>query len=269
MFEIPEDRLPPGFTDTVEDPPASPVEARPAATVVLLRDTPAGRMEALLMRRHRRSGFVPGAWVFPGGRVDPADADPALHGRIRGLSRPIRPAPAFWAAALREQFEETGVLMARDTGGAWSPDAASDARMESLRQRLMEDEMGLLEVVEQLGVEPDARRMVHIAHWVTPIVEPRRYDTHFFAAALPEGRTEMVDRREMTEAAWLEPAAALERFEAGTLPMVFPTVKTLETLASFRTVTAVLDAFRERSVRRVLPRLVRTEDGVAIVVDDD
>lgn len=268
MFEIPEDRLPPGYTDTVEDPPASPVEARPAATVVLLRDTQAGSMEVLLMRRHRRSGFVPGAWVFPGGRVDPADAAVGLHERIRGLPDPARPEPAFWAAALRELFEETGVLMAREADGAWSPDAAGSAPHESLRQRLMEDELGLLDVVERLGVGPDARRMVHIAHWVTPVVERRRYDTHFFAAALPNGRTEMVDRREMTEAAWLEPAAALERFEAGTLPMVFPTVKTLEALAPFQTTDAVLDAFRERSVQRVLPRLVRTERGVAIVVDD-
>ena len=266
MFEIPEEQLPPGFADTVEEPPVDPVDAVPAATVVLLRDGAAGP-EVLLMRRHRQSGFVPGAWVFPGGRVDPADGDPGLVDRCRGLPAEATPGTPFWMAAIREAFEETGVLLAR-TGEAWVADASSDERVEAVRRSLMDDDATLTDVVDRLDVTLDARPLVHAAHWVTPVVEARRYDTHFFVAVVPDGRDARPDPREMVEAAWLEPAAALERFEAGALPMVFPTVKTLESLLGHGSADAVLDTFRDRPVERVLPRLVRTPRGVGIVVDE-
>lgn len=266
MFEIPAERLPPGFAETVEDPPARPVAPRPAATTVLLRDGEPG-LEALLMRRHRGSGFVPGAWVFPGGRVDAADSGPALYERIDGLPSDPEPDSAFWTAALRELFEETGVLLARDAGGEWAPDAVSDRRLDRLRHSLLADEASLLDVLEELDLTLVANGVVHIAHWVTPVVEPRRYDTHFFAVALPPGRTIRADPREMTEAEWFVPTAALARFEAGTLPMVFPTVRTLEALRDFDSVEHALGSLRDRPVPRILPRLVRTPTGVAIVVD--
>lgn len=267
MFEIPADRLPPGFVDTVDQPPAHPATPRPAATIVLLRDESDGP-EALLMRRHRSSGFVPGAWVFPGGRVDSADSGPALYERIRGLSGREQPDGAFWTAALRELFEETGVLLAQDGQGAWAADAHSDRRLARLRRGLMDETASLLDLLEELDLTLVADDVVHIAHWITPVVEARRYDTHFFAAALPEGRTVEEDAREMTEAAWLTPAAALARFEQGELPMVFPTVKTLEALRGYGSVEHALTSLRHREVQSILPRLVRTETGVAIVVDD-
>lgn len=269
MFEIPYDRLPPGFAETVDDPPASPANPRPAATTVLLRDRTTGSgVEVLLMRRHRRSGFVPGAWVFPGGRVDPGDSAPSLYERIRGLSSDPDPPAQFWTAALRELFEETGVLLARGKSGRWWPDAASHPATEELRRALMEDEMSMMDVLTELEVTLDASAMVHIAHWVTPVVEPRRYDTHFFAVALPTERTARADPREMTEAAWLDPRTALDRFERGDLPMVFPTIRTLEMLDGHDSVEHVLSSFRQRRVHTILPRLVRTGTGVAIVVDE-
>lgn len=272
MFEIPEERLPPGFADTVEEPPPEPAEAFPAATVVLMRDSDSGP-EVLLLRRHRRSGFVPGAWVFPGGRVDRADADPSLLDRCRGLARDPEPGVPFWMAAIREAFEETGVFLARsaaaDEGaGGWLPDASSSREVETVRRALMDDEATLLDVVHRLDAELDARPMVHAAHWVTPVVEPRRYDTHFFVAVVPDGRTARPDPREMVEAVWLTPPAALERFEAGALPMVFPTLKTLEALRDHDATDSVLETFRNHTVERILPRLVRTPDGVGIVVDE-
>jgi 8-oxo-dGTP pyrophosphatase MutT (NUDIX family) len=200
--------------------------------------------------------------------VDGADSAPPLYQRIRGLpSRPV-PEAAFWTAALRELFEETGILMARDAEDEWSREATAHHAVESLRRSLMDDEITMMDVLEELGLTLDASGMVHIAHWVTPVVEPRRYDTHFFVAALPEGRTAAADPREMTDSRWIAPAAALERFEQGELPMVFPTVRTLETLRSFRTVEDVLASFRGRTVARILPRLVRTASGVAIVTDE-
>lgn len=267
MYEIPEERLPPGFVDSIEDRPDRPATPRPAATVLLLRDGEDGA-EVLLMRRHRSSGFVPGAWVFPGGRVDPADSGPALYERIRGL--PARPVPdaMYWTAGLRELFEETGVLLARTAAGRWVEDARARPEVDALRQALMNGSATLLDALESLGASLDVERTVHVAHWITPVVEPRRYDTHFFAAALPRDRVATVDPREMTDSVWLTPAAALARFEQGALPMVFPTVRTLEGLRAFGSVEQALAALRHRAVPPILPRLVRTAGGVAIVVDE-
>lgn len=266
MFEIPEDRLPPGFADTVVNPPARPAEAVPAATVVLMRDGTGGP-EVLLMRRHHSSGFVPGAWVFPGGRVDEADADPRLRERIRGLPEDADPGLAYWAAALREAFEETGVLLARTTDG-WVADAR-DPRVEAVRRSLMDDEATLLDVLDALDVALDAEGMVHAAHWVTPVVEPRRYDTRFFIASVEPGTEVIADPREMVDAAWLTPQEALSRFRAGDLPMVFPTVRTLEDLVGFPSAAAAVDAARNKPVRPRLPRLVKTPTGVAIRLPGD
>ena len=268
MFEIPAERLPPGFVDTVEEVPERPATPRPAATIVLMRDGTAGP-EVLLMRRHRGSGFVPGAWVFPGGRVDTADSGPALYERIEGLPTDPSPDSDFWTAALRELFEETGVLLARDAQGTWAADATADRRLKGHRSALLEGTAAMLDVLEDLDLRLVADGMVHIAHWVTPVVEPRRYDTHFFVAALPPDRTAAADAREMTDTVWSTPAAALERFEAGALPMVFPTVKTLETLRGYGSVEDALTSLRHRNVPRILPRLVRTEKGVAIVIEGE
>lgn len=266
MFEIPFSRLPPNFAESLDRVPAEPARPRPAATVVLLRDGTDGP-EALLLRRHRSSGFVPGAWVFPGGRVDTADGEPALLARLDGVEPDVEPAPGYRAAAIREVFEETGVLLAEGADGAPSPCAARDPALEALRERLMEDEVSLLEVLEARDLTARGNALVHFAHWITPVVEPRRYDTRFFLAALPAGADARADDREMTDLAWVTPAGALERFQRGELPMVFPTVRTLESLVGFDAVEATLDAFRGREVPAILPRLVRTATGVGITID--
>jgi len=264
---IPGSRLPPGFVETVGAIPERVAEARPAATAVLMRDGERG-LEVLLLRRSRTSGFVPGAYVFPGGRVDPADADPRVFARSCG-ELPPEPAAQYWAAALREIFEETGVLLAVDGDGGHAADAVSDADLESLRVSLLEDRVSLLDVLDRRDLRPAVDRLVYVAHWITPEVEPRRFDTRFFLAALPPGRNTTFEPREMSDAIWLAPAAALDRFATGTLPMVFPTVRTLESVAGFDNVAAAFAALRGRTVRPLLPRLVRTPDGVGLVLDDD
>jgi 8-oxo-dGTP pyrophosphatase MutT (NUDIX family) len=264
-FVIPADRLPPGFAQSVEKPADPPAEPKPAATVVLLRDGKQG-MEALLLKRHRSSGFVPGAYVFPGGRTDEADAAPELKERATNF-QPRGVPHHFWFAAVREVFEETGVLLAREAGDAWVPSASADARMEELRLKLMDGLVPLHDVLRAANCHVDFSAMVYFAHWITPVAEPRRYDTRFFAAALPDDREVKADPREMTDALWLTPKQALVRFKEGTLPMVFPTVRTLEELAKFESVAQALDYLRIRDVPPVLPRLVRTSAGVGIVID--
>jgi 8-oxo-dGTP pyrophosphatase MutT (NUDIX family) len=263
---IPADRLPPGFAERIDHPPADAATPLPAATVVLVRDGPAAP-ELLLLKRHRSAGFVPGAYVFPGGRVDDADSDPDLV-RLLGEA-PAPPAPAYWLAGIRELFEETGVLLARDAAGESCADATRDARVAEWREALMSRGATLLDVLTALRVRPDASRMVYCAHWITPVAEPRRYDTRFFLAELPRACTTAVDEREMTDAVWTTAAAALASFESGRLPMVFPTIKTIQRLVGYRMVADMIMAFRGTTVPPVLPRLVRTPEGVGIVVDED
>lgn len=272
-YEIPAERLPPGFAESVEEIPSDPVAPRPAATVVLLRE--GDGLEVLLLRRTRSAGFVPGAYVFPGGRVDSSDGDPALVERIRGLDPEAASlrlelvdaepgAIAFYSAALREAFEETGILVGRDDRGARPGSAAADTRMAELQDALLSGEIDFPTALDRSGHRLDGEAVAYIAHWITPVVEPRRYDTRFFAAEVPPGTEPRLNPREMNDWVWLTPEAALLRYEEASLPMIFPTIKTLESLREFGSPTEAMAAFREREIPEVLPRIVRTPRGIGL-----
>ena len=264
-YIIAEQRLPPGFAQRIDHVPETIALARPAATVVLVRDTDSGP-EALLMRRHGSAGFVPGAWVFPGGRVDPADAAPDLWSPPSPVLVPPR---EFWVAAVREVFEETGVLLATRVDGTALDGRAVTEALAQWRSELLADRATLLDVLRDVRLRLALEETIHLAHWVTPIVEPRRYDTHFFLARLPAGATVTVDPREMTAAQWLAPSVALQQFERGELPMVFPTVRVLEALAPFSSVRDATRALRDRVVPTIMPRLVRVKEGIAFLIDQE
>ena len=278
-FVIPFDQLPDNFARSIEEPPAVPATPRPAATIVLLRDGPDG-LEVLLMKRNRSAGFVPGAYVFPGGRVDGTDAEDAAMTRLDGLSPSAAaerlalpdgdpPAIAYYLAALREAFEETGILVAERPDGSPPPTAAEDAAVDDVRNHLMADDITFSGALERLGARVQGDSIEYIAHWITPRPEPRRYDTRFFAARVAEGATPIVDPREMSDAVWLSPRAALTRCDQGTLPMVFPTIRTIEELARYPSVDDALDGYGAATVRTILPTLVITPTGVGLQIDDD
>lgn len=255
-----------------------PADPRPAATIVLMRDDADG-LEILLMRRNRNAGFVPGAYVFPGGRVDAADGEAAAIDLVDGLSAPQSaqrldlPDPssamAYYLAALREAFEETGILVGVLPDGTSPPSAAVDSRVDGVRDRLMKDVLTFSDALTELECRIAGNAVEYIAHWITPIPEPRRYDTRFFAAKVPPGTDAIVDPREMTDALWLSPREALHRCDEGTLPMVFPTIKTLEELERFDSADAALDGFAAAPVRTILPTLVVTPTGVGLQIDED
>lgn len=278
-YVIPFDRLPSDFAKSVEAPPLEPVTPRPAATIVLLRDATAG-MQVLLMRRARSAGFVPGAYVFPGGRVDGTDAGPAELEALDNLtpeSAAIRldlhdadpPAIAYYLAALREAFEEAGILVGVRGDGSAPPTAAEDAGVDAIRKGLMDDRIGFAEAIGRMQCRIAGDAVEYLAHWITPEPEPRRYDTRFFAAKVREGATPVVDPREMTDALWLSPGEALRRTDRGHLPLVFPTIKTLEQLLEYETAETALAAIGRESVRTIMPTLVITPTGVGMLLDED
>lgn len=273
-FTIPDKDLPRGFAEAVGRPRGKAAPTRPAATVVLARDGDPG-LEVLLMRRNRNAGFVPGAYVFPGGRVDREDADPELLARIRGLTPEHAadrlgsetgdfPPIAFYLAAVREAFEETGLLLATTSAGAPVPSGADDEQVEQDRRAVLENRIEFGELLTRRGWWIAGDRMEYISHWITPIAEPRRYDTRFFLAAVPADSRAVLDEREMIDEQWLTPAVALDRHDQGELPMVFPTIKTLQALAEHSSVADAMDYFADRPIPSILPRLVRTPTGVGI-----
>lgn len=276
-FVIPFDRLPERFAESVAHPPAEPAAPRPAATIVLLRDGEQGP-EALLLRRSRSAGFVPGAYVFPGGRVDAGDAAPGVVDRLDGLDQAAAagrlglpdadpPALAYHLAALREAFEETGILVGRRNDGSATATAAEDPAIDALRDDLMEDRLDFAGVLERMECRLDGAAVEYLAHWITPEAEPRRFDTRFFAARVAPRTPFIVDPREMTDAVWITPEEALARNRDGTLPMVFPTIRTLQDLQGFESTDAVFAHLRGRDVPTILPRLVLTPTGVGLQVD--
>jgi 8-oxo-dGTP pyrophosphatase MutT (NUDIX family) len=277
-FVIPRENLPDGFAESIEDPPSVPAATRPAATIVLLRDGSAG-MELLLMRRSRKAGFVPGAYVFPGGRVDGSDFTPETLDRLDGLTTEEAagrlelhdadpPAISYYLAALREAFEETGILVGLRSDGSAPPTAAEDPSVDRIRDALMQDELTFAAALHELDARIEGDAVEYIAHWITPTPEPRRYDTRFFAARVADGATPIVDPREMTDALWVTPSRALEGLDRGEIPMVFPTIKTIEQLTHFDTTEAALEGYAGSPVRTILPTLVVTPTGVGLQIDD-
>ena len=256
---------------------------RDAATVILLRDRAGGPYEVFLMRRHRNQAFMGGAYVFPGGRLDEADADPELAACIGGLSAtdakrllqetdlPEATALGLFVAAIRETFEEAGVLLARDVRGSVvdlsAPETA--ARFAAYRLELHEGRLTLSELARREGLLFAPDLLVPYSHWITPEIETRRFDTRFFLARLPEGQVPVHDRMELTESRWLTPAFALAEHAAGRIVLMPPTLKTIEELLSFSNTGQLFDAARSQRIRTILPEAFRTADGFGIRLPHD
>ena len=227
--------------NTLLHTPREPAPLRPAATVLLLRDTPAG-IEVLMTRRSMTASFAPGAYVFPGGGVDAADsayANPANHSNATHTSLVhARPSQSHGLltqalAAIRESYEELGVLLARKPGGVW----ASQSDIEALeRSAPFYDQM------RAQGYTLAADGVYMLAHWITDRDMPRRFDVPFLVARMPDGQTPVADEAEQFAPEWVRPADALARHHAAGFLIIFPTVRTLERLQSYATVDAVLQA---------------------------
>ncbi|TFY98870.1 MBL fold metallo-hydrolase [Ramlibacter humi] len=207
-----------------------PVPTRPAATVLLLRDTPQGP-EILMTRRSEKASFAPGAYVFPGGGIDAADS--ASHGIAdrRPTQTDLHLTQAI--AAIRESFEELGVLLARHADGRHADDADIAA---------LDRHAPFAGQCRARGLRLAADQVFVLAHWITDRDLPRRFDVPFLVARMPEGQQPVADEAEQFEPLWVRPADALERHHAGKFFMIFPTIRTLERLQKFGSVDEVLQA---------------------------
>jgi 8-oxo-dGTP pyrophosphatase MutT (NUDIX family) len=255
-----------------------PVELRDAATVLILRDGPDG-LEVFMLRRNLNSDFVGGAYVFPGGAVDPEDRhlnlEPVCEGRSDvDASRRLgieSGGLAFWVAAIRESFEEAGVLLAYDLDGMVDlDDARSAARWGHHRAQVDAGQLTMVDLCRLEGLRLAVDGMHYFSHWITPEGSPRRYDTRFFLAAAPTNQTPLHDDRETIANEWVRPADAIARVESGELTMMPPTVASLKAISRFSTAAEALDAAREIThVPEVLPRIISADGGMRIVLPGD
>jgi glyoxylase-like metal-dependent hydrolase (beta-lactamase superfamily II)/8-oxo-dGTP pyrophosphatase MutT (NUDIX family) len=255
---------------------SSPPLPRPAATLVVVRDAERG-MEVLLMHRTKAMEFAGGAHVFPGGAVDAADA--ALASACSGLddaaaSRRLEIESgglAYWVCAIRECFEEAGLLYAYAGDELVRfdvPIAPGDA--PSLRRALNAGETTFAAMIETLGLRLATDRLAYLSHWITQAGRPRRYDTRFFIAAAPEHQRPMHDAAETVAHEWVVPRVALERHSRGEVQLLFPTLKTLELLAGFGRVADAIDyAHAPRAMPPMSPRLASGRDGPKLLVPGD
>jgi 8-oxo-dGTP pyrophosphatase MutT (NUDIX family) len=256
-----------------------PVPIRPAATVMLVRDGAAG-LEVCMLRRNLQSDFVGGAYVFPGGGVDPADGEPDVEPLCDGLTdaeasgRLGLPANglAFWIAAIRETFEEAGLLPAQWADG--SPlrfdDPVVAERFVTHRHGVDRRERRLVDIFVEEGLRFPLAEMHYVSHWVTPAGAPRRYDTRFFLAAAPGGQDPVHDDREVIAAHWIRPADALEAHAAGDYAMLPPTVANVRSLSRAGTVAeALAAAVALPAVPSMIPRVLHDGDGPRIVMPGD
>ena len=217
-------------TSQLLHPQREPAPLRPAATVLLLRDGPQG-IEVLMTRRSMTASFAPGAYVFPGGGVDAADAQAHALSTRRAKQSDLHLTQAI--AAIRESFEELGILFARHADGRWAnnADIAQIDRKKPFAAQCQTQ--GLTLAADQVFV---------LAHWITDRDLPRRFDVPFLVARMPEGQTPVADEAEQFEPVWVRPVDALTRHEAGDFFIIFPTIRTLERLKAFAQVEDVLQA---------------------------
>ena len=232
---------------------------RDAATVVLVRDGPAGGgpLEVLLLERPASATFAPRATVFPGGGVDPADRHPAwAAASTAGVGRDLRAPLACAVAAVRECFEETGILLARDGDGRPIPEGLA-AALAITRKRLLEGDAGALRrQLADHGLRPDLGQLAFIAHWITPAGLPRRYDTRFYLTRAPDRQAAVADPRgEHVRCTWSAPGAALAHGIEGSWQLLPPTRAVLAWVAGHASVAAALTAARAREVTTVVPDL--------------
>jgi 8-oxo-dGTP pyrophosphatase MutT (NUDIX family) len=257
-----------------------------ASTVILIRDggQDSGEpFEIFLMRRHRAQEFMGDATVFPGGRLDDEDCDPILASYVRGLTpeearlKLKEPdlsndrALGLFLAAVRETFEEAGILLATTIGGEWInfEDDGTETRFSEYRLRLHKQELSLRELADQENIRYSLDMLTPYSHWITPRIEGKRFDTRFFLARLPDKQMPIHDSIEMTESIWLTPRDALARCDAGQILLMPPTLKTIEELSGYSSADQLFTTTATRTIYPILPQFFQTADSFGVRLPHD
>jgi len=243
-----------------------PVAPVPAATILIVRDGADG-LEVFMVKRHHQIDFVAGALVFPGGKASRGDFDAGLSAFTDGGEEWSPEMRALGAAAIREAFEESGILFARE---AATGEFISTARLETLehyRHPLEKGEVGLIDVLRKENLRLACDALAHFAHWITPTNMPKRFDTHFFLAAVPQGHAGRHDGRESVDSVWIGPAQAIA--DRKKWNVIFPTKLNLMKLAKSSSVGEAMRAAHANPPVTVEPWVEQGAEGPVLRIRDD
>jgi len=249
-----------------------------AATVILLRDKDPEGFEVFLLKRHEKSSFMGGNYVYPGGRVDRKDGSLEICSFSKGitpeearkiLGGALSPEESFahWIAGIRELFEEAGVLLAYDQRGKLLQlkDREEQERLLHYRKGLQMDKITICELAQKENLLFALDHLHYYAHWITPEARSERFDTYFFIARYPLGQEASHDQKETTAGAWLTPRKALEENLTGDVILSPPTLKTLEDLSRVRNIEEIFDSLKKVEIQPVLPVLTKISDHPLLV----
>ena len=238
-----------GANTQMADPNAEPTIPQPAATVLLVRDSKEEGVEVFLVERASKANFG-GAFVFPGGKVDPEDGlddmeiitTGASDKELSNILGEDKGGLAYWVACIRECFEEAGILIAyREDGSPFDPsDSEERERFVDYRNRLNAGEAVLENMCEEENLTLATDRLAYLAHWITPKIEKRRYTTRFFVAISPAGQEGFHDGSESVNSLWIKPEDALQQQKEGKLLLIMPTIKNLESICGYSNVEELL-----------------------------
>jgi len=240
------------------------VPIRPAATVLLLRDEP--EFQVLMVRRHHQIDFASGALVFPGGKTHEGDHDPAWAARTIGWDATPEAERPFRIAAIREVYEEAGVLLARDAAGE---PFLGDERAHDARDAVSKDERSLIGLMDELNLKLDLGALTVFARWITPPLTPKRFDTWFYVARADSDQLAICDGWETVDAEWIGPAKALELAAAGERKVIFPTRMNLQLLAEANSADDAVARAAARTLVTVEPKVERRAEGQVLVLPPD
>ena len=238
---------------------------KPAATVILMRDASEGGFEILMVKRSSRSTFG-SIYVFPGGKLDPEDSTRELYSYCEGMadaeaSRKLgieKDGLAYWIACIRECFEEVGILLT----GSNDLLIQDTHKLNALRNKLNNKEITFKDICLSESLNLRAKNIVPCAHWITPTIEPKRFDTRFFLAKVNVEQLASHDGFELTESFWIKPEDALAKLQNGEMSMILPTIKNIEKLAEFSTSTEAFNHFKglgNNAIPPILPKFIKRE----------
>jgi 8-oxo-dGTP pyrophosphatase MutT (NUDIX family) len=238
----------------------------PSATILMLRDGPTG-LETFMVVRHHQIDFASGALVFPGGKVDAGDYD--VRNYCDGADSANNNAVAMMVGAIREAFEECGILLAREKGSSALVSGKRLGILERYRDPLNRSEVSLIEFLEKEQLRLACDTLQHFAHWITPEMLTKRFDTHFYLAVAPSDHLAIHDGHESVDSVWITPDNALKGNADGTYTIIFPTRVNLEMLGESSNVANALRAATDRNIVSILPWSEKRDDGTYICIPQD
>ena len=239
---------------------------KPAATVILMREVDEGDFEILLVKQSSRSVFG-SLHVFPGGKLDPEDFHKDLYSYCEGMNDEEASKKlgiesdglAYWIACVRECFEEVGIMLINHEDLA----SQDTRKLSHLREKLNNKKISFKDICISESLKLRPKNIVPCAHWVTPTIEPKRFDTRFFLAKVESSQLASHDGYELTESFWIKPSDALKKLADGQMNMIIPTIKNIEKLAEFSSSTEAFDHFEglgDNAIPPILPKFIK-QDG--------